>query len=103
MAKTGVKCQHISNNAPTNLAGPDEDARKAGVEIAKKWLEVRGARRQVDAHELDVRARPGIRPNAIPRGPATAIPRNVDIVPMLKAAIESTRRWPTTAATSASR
>src|SRR5688572_26951826 len=23
MVKTGVKCQHISNNAPTNLAGPD--------------------------------------------------------------------------------
>ena len=22
--KTGLKCQHISNNAPTNLAGPDE-------------------------------------------------------------------------------
>ena len=26
--KTGVKCQHISNNAPTNLAGPDEALRR---------------------------------------------------------------------------
>ncbi len=32
---------------------------------------------------------PGIRPNAIPRGPGDGYPRNVDIVPMLKAAIES--------------
>ena len=39
MADTGTKCQHISNNAPTNLAGPDEEKRKAGVAIAKKWLD----------------------------------------------------------------
>ena len=39
MVETGTKCQHISNNAPTNLAGPDEDERKAGVAIAKRWLE----------------------------------------------------------------
>src|SRR5687768_2423689 len=38
MSAAGVKCQHISNNAPTNLAGPDEAQRKEGVEIAKKWL-----------------------------------------------------------------
>ena len=37
MVKTGVKCQHISNNAPTNLAGPDETQRKEGVAIAKRW------------------------------------------------------------------
>ena len=39
MVDTGTKCQHISNNAPTNLAGPNEDERKAGVAIAKRWLE----------------------------------------------------------------
>jgi sugar phosphate isomerase/epimerase len=90
MAKTGVKCQHISNNAPTNLAGPDEEARKAGVEIAKKWLEgcaVLGVKsmRMNSTSALG----PGIRPNAIPKGPGDGYPRNVDIVPMLKAAIDS--------------
>jgi sugar phosphate isomerase/epimerase len=90
MAKTGVKCQHISNNAPTNLAGPEEEARKAGVEIAKKWLDgcaVLGVKsmRMNSTSALG----PGIRPNAIPRGPGDGYPRNIDIVPMLKAAIES--------------
>ena len=90
MAKTGVKCQHISNNAPTNLAGPDEESRTAGVAIAKRWLEgcaVLGVKsmRMNSTSALG----PGIRPNAIPRGPGDGYPRNVDIIPMLKAAIES--------------
>jgi sugar phosphate isomerase/epimerase len=90
MAQTGVKCQHISNNAPTNLAGPDEEQRKAGVEIARKWLEgcaVLGVRsmRMNSVQALG----PTIRPNAIPRGPNDGYPRNVDIEPLLRAAIES--------------
>jgi sugar phosphate isomerase/epimerase len=90
MAAAGVKCQHISNNAPTTLAGPDEEARKAGVAIAKRWLEgcaVLGVKsmRMNSTSALG----PGIRPNAIPRGPGDGYPRNVDIVPMLNAAIES--------------
>jgi sugar phosphate isomerase/epimerase len=90
MTATGVKCQHISNNAPTTLAGPDEEARKAGVAIAKRWLEgcaVLGVKsmRMNSTSALG----PGIRPNAIPRGPGDGYPRNVDIVPMLHAAIES--------------
>src|SRR3982751_2051525 len=39
LVTTGTKAQHISNNAPTDLAGPDEDLRKAGVEVAKRWLQ----------------------------------------------------------------
>jgi len=39
MVETGVVCQHISNNAPTNLASADEALRKAGVEVGKKWLD----------------------------------------------------------------
>ena len=51
---------------------------------------LRGARREVDADELARPALgPSIRPNAIPRGPGDGYPRNVDIVPMLNAAIES--------------
>ena len=90
MAAAGVKCQHISNNAPTNLAGPDEELRKAGVDIAKKWLEgcaVLGVKsmRMNSPQALG----PSIRPPAIPRGPGDGYPRNVDIEPLLAAAIES--------------
>ena len=92
--KTGVKVQHISNNAPNNLAAygsPDQDAaREAGVATAKKWLEglsVLGVKsmRMNSPQALG----PSIRPNAVPRGPGDGYPRNIDIVPLLKAAIES--------------
>jgi sugar phosphate isomerase/epimerase len=90
MVKTGVKCQHISNNAPTNLAGPDEAQRKEGVAIAKRWLE-HCAMIGVKSMRMNSTSAlgPGIRPNAIPRGPGDGYPRNVDLIPLLKAAIES--------------
>jgi len=91
--KTGTKVQHISNNAPFALAdsgSPEADARrKAGVAMAKRWLEgcaVLGVRsmRMNSTSALG----PPIRPNAIPRS-GDGYPRNLDIVPMLDAAIES--------------
>jgi hypothetical protein len=94
LVKTGTKVQHISNNAPTNLAAygsPEEDAkRKAGVDMAKRWLEgcaVLGVKsmRMNSPQALG----PSIRPNAIARGPGDGYPRNIDIVPLLAAAIES--------------
>ena len=89
LVTTGTKVQHISNNAPSNLAGPDEDARKAGVEIAKRWLEgcsVLGVKsmRMNSPQALG----PSIRPNAIPRS-NDGYPRNLEIIPLLNAAIES--------------
>src|SRR5690606_14026711 len=93
-AKLGVKVHHISNNAPTNLAAygsPEEEAkRRAGVEMAKRWLEgcaVLGARsmRMNSPSALG----PSVRPEAIARGPGDGYPRNIDIVPLLEAAIES--------------
>ena len=89
LVTTGTKVQHISNNAPSNLAGPDEDARKAGVEVAKRWLQgcaVLGVKsmRMNSPQALG----PSIRPNAIPRS-NDGYPRNLDIVPLLNAAIES--------------
>ena len=42
MAATGTRCQHISNNAPRDICEADEARRKAGIEVAKKWLD--GAR-----------------------------------------------------------
>jgi sugar phosphate isomerase/epimerase len=94
LVKTGTKVQHISNNAPMNLAAygsPEEDAkRKAGVEMAKRWLEgcaVLGVKsmRMNSPQALG----PSIRPNAIARGPGDGYPRNIDIIPLLAAAIES--------------
>jgi sugar phosphate isomerase/epimerase len=89
LATTGTKVQHISNNAPSNLAGPDEMLRKAGVEVAKRWLEgcaVLGVKsmRMNSPQALG----PSIRPNAIPRS-NDGYPRNLDIIPLLDAAIES--------------
>ena len=94
LVKTGTKVQHISNNAPSNLAAygsPEEDAkRKAGVEMGKRWLKgcaVLGVKsmRMNSPQALG----PSIRPNAIARGPGDGYPRNIDMVPMLTAAIES--------------
>ncbi|HMF78494.1 MAG TPA: TIM barrel protein, partial [Bryobacteraceae bacterium] len=36
---TGTKCHHISNNAPRDICDLDPEKRKAGVEVAKKWLD----------------------------------------------------------------
>ena len=94
LVKTGTKVQHISNNAPSNLAAygsPEEDEkRKAGVEMGKRWLKgcaVLGVKsmRMNSPQALG----PSIRPNAIARGPGDGYPRNIDMVPMLAAAIES--------------
>ena len=94
LVKTGTKVQHISNNAPSNLAAygsPEEDAkRKAGVEMGKRWLKgcaVLGVKsmRMNSPQALG----PSIRPNAIARGPGDGYPRNIDVVPLLAAAIES--------------
>ena len=93
-AKTGTYVQHISNNAPSGLAdygSPEADARrKAGVALAKRWLEgcaVLGAKsmRMNSPQALG----PSIRPNAVPRGPGDGYPRNIDLIPLLEAAIES--------------
>jgi sugar phosphate isomerase/epimerase len=94
LVKTGTKVQHISNNAPDNLAdygSPEADARrKAGIEMAKRWLTgcaVLGVKsmRMNSPRALG----PSIRPNAIEHGPGDGYPRNIDIVPLLAAAIES--------------
>ncbi len=88
-AATGVRCQHISNNAPTNLASADHALRKAGVEVGKKWLDgavILGAKsvRMNSPQALG----PSVRPNAIPRS-ADNYPRNEEIIPLLVKAIES--------------
>jgi hypothetical protein len=36
---TGTKCHHISNNAPRDICDLDAEKRKAGIDVAKKWLD----------------------------------------------------------------
>jgi len=93
LVKTGTKVQHISNNAPVGLAdfgSPEADARrKGGVAMGKRWLEgcaVLGAKsmRMNSPRALG----PQIRPNATANG-GDGYPRNLEIVPLLNAAIES--------------
>jgi sugar phosphate isomerase/epimerase len=92
--KTGMKVQHISNNAPTNLAeygSPEKDAlRKAGVAMGKRWIEGLSVLGVKSMRMNSPRALgPSIRPNAVLHGPGDGYPRNIDIVPMIVAAIES--------------
>ena len=79
-------------------------ARKAGVEVGKKWLDGGGdARREVDAHELAAGAR-----SEHPAAGGSAIRRRLSARTTTSCRCSTrpssrTRRWPTTAATSASR
>jgi sugar phosphate isomerase/epimerase len=89
LVATGTKVQHISNNAPNDLAGPDEALRKAGVEVGKKWLDgaaILGAKsvRMNSPRALG----PSIRPQAA-IDPRNGYPKNDEIMPYLKSAIES--------------
>ena len=89
LVSTGTRVHHVSNNAPTNLADSDAPLRKAGVEIAKKWLDgaaILGARsmRMNSPSALG----PGIRPSAV-RDETTGYPKNDALVPYLNSAIES--------------
>ena len=93
LVKTGTKVQHISNNAPFGLAdygSPEADARrKAGVAMGKRWLEGCAGLGTVSMRMNSTSALgPQIRPNAIPRA-GDGYPRNLDIVPLMNAAIES--------------
>jgi sugar phosphate isomerase/epimerase len=84
MAATGTKCQHISNNAPRDICDPDLEKRKAGVEVARKWLD--GAK-ILGAKSMRVNSGgPRIAPSAI----ATAdYPKADDLAKLLSNCIES--------------
>lgn len=89
MAATGTKLQHISNNAPTNLAESDPALRKAGVETGKRWLDAAAILGAKSVRMNSPRALgPSIRPNAA-IDPQTRYPKNTEIVPLLDNAIES--------------
>jgi sugar phosphate isomerase/epimerase len=84
MAKTGTSCQHISNNAPRDICELDAEKRKAGIAVAKKWLD--GAK-ILGAKSMRVNSGgPRITPGAV----ATAdYPKADDLAVYLKNCIES--------------
>jgi len=84
MAATGTRCQHISNNAPRDICELDADKRKAGVAVAKKWLD--GAR-VLGAKSMRVNSGgPRIAPGAV----ATAdYPKADELAVYLRNCIES--------------
>ena len=84
MEKTGVYAKHISNNAPRDLAELDEGRRKEGVRVAKVWLD---GGKQIGLRSMRVNTGgPRILPPSTIQG---GYPRNTEVVPYLKAAIES--------------
>jgi len=86
MAQTGTKCQHISNNAPRDICELDAEKRKAGVDVAKKWLD---AGKVLGAKSMRVNSGgPRIAPNSV-AGAADGYPKNDELAVYLKNCIES--------------
>lgn len=85
LASTGTRIHHISNNAPRDICDLDPEKRKAGIAVAKKWLDgatVLGAK--------TMRVNTG-GPRIIP-GPTTNqsnYPKNDELTTYLTNAIES--------------
>ena len=86
IAETGVRCHHISNNAPRNVSDLDPAARKAGIATAKKWLD--GAA-HIGAKSMRVNTGG---PRIVPAATAdTGYPRNEEIEKYFANAITSFR------------
>jgi sugar phosphate isomerase/epimerase len=82
---TGTKCHHISNNAPRDICDLDAEKRKAGVEVAKKWLDG-GA--MLGAKSMRVNSGgPRIAPT--PVADPSSYPKNDEIAKYLTNCIES--------------
>lgn len=87
IATTGVRCHHVSNNAPRGAAELDPEARKACVKTAKKWLD--GAA-QIGAKSMRVNTGgPRIAPAATAE---TGYPRNEEIEKYFANAVDSFRQ-----------
>jgi sugar phosphate isomerase/epimerase len=82
---TGTRCHHISNNAPRNICDLDEEKRKAGVEVAKNWLD--GAA-MLGAKSMRVNSGgPRIAPAAT--ADPSSYPKNAELAQYLANCIES--------------
>jgi sugar phosphate isomerase/epimerase len=86
IATTGVRCHHVSNNAPRNICDLDAELRNRGIAVAKIWLD---ACARIGARSMRVNTGgPRIVPGATA---ATGYPRNDEIVKLLGNAIGSFR------------
>ena len=84
MAKTGVSCHHVSNNAPRNISDLDASLRKTGITVAKSWLD---ACATIGAKTMRVNTGG---PRIIPGASATTnYPRNDEVVKYIHNAVES--------------
>jgi sugar phosphate isomerase/epimerase len=82
---TGTKCHHISNNAPRDICDLDAEKRKAGIEVAKKWLD--GAA-MLGAKSMRVNSGgPRIAPS--PVADPSSYPKNDEVAQYLTNCIES--------------
>ncbi len=82
---TGTRCHHISNNAPRNICDLDAEKRKAGVQVAKNWLD--GAA-MLGAKSMRVNSGgPRIAPSAV--ADPSSYPKNPEIAQYLTNCIES--------------
>ncbi len=82
---TGTKVHHISNNAPRDICELDEDRRRAGIEVAKKWLD--GAA-MIGTKSMRVNSGgPRIAPS--PNADPSSYPKNPEITKYLANCIES--------------
>jgi hypothetical protein len=87
IVKTGIKAVHISNNAPRNIADTDEELRKEGIRVAKQWLD---AAKMIGVKSMRVNTGgPQIIPASVIQG---GYPRNLEVVPYIKNAIDSFRQ-----------
>lgn len=86
LVTTGTKIQHLSNNAPTNMASLDDAARKAGIDVARKWLDAAG---RLGIVSMRVNSGgPRVAPNPVDRS-ADGYPRNEEIVRYIDKCVES--------------
>ena len=84
MAKTGVSCHHVSNNAPRNIADLDPQLRRQGIDTAKVWLD---ACATIGAKTMRVNTGG---PRIVPGATATTgYPRNDELVKYIRNAVES--------------
>jgi len=88
--KTGTICQHISNNAPQNLADPNDELRNEGIRVAKMWMDVASV-----LGAKTMRANTGVRGTRImPEATAheTGYPKNDKLSLYLSKCIDSFRQ-----------
>jgi sugar phosphate isomerase/epimerase len=84
---TKTVCQHISNNAPQNLADPDDEKRKEGIRVAKAWMDAAAV-----LGTKTMRANTGVSGTRImPEAKAheTGYPKNDQLAVYLRKCIES--------------